>query len=193
MEISYGQQYLKTLHLINDTSVDTCVGFELPILSVSAIDDGQHFVQLFGITKEEPTLKFLVYLHFKFMEFEMGGINDSKKILDMLYIRRANKARHFDPDHENFLRFLGQKFGINASSNYKMKEQAEFKYICLSNNLVTFADFFSNKLSLKLFHEKPYYELYLNIDFPNKKVEFMEKDEEYRKAIFDSLSEVCES
>jgi hypothetical protein len=187
MDIIYGELYKENLHLINDTSVDTCVGFELPIFQVTAIADGQHFVQLFGITKEEPTLKFLLYLNFKFRDFEMGGNNASKKILDILYIRRANKEPKFDSQHENFLRFLNDKFNLGSLTSYSMKEDIEFKYICLSNNLVTFEDFFKNKLALKLFHEAPYYELYLNIDFPNKKVEFREKDEEYRKSIFNSF------
>jgi len=187
MNITYGEQYLKSLHLINDTSIDNCKGFQLPILSVSAIEDGQHFIQLFGITKEEPTLKFLIYLNFKFRDFEKGGNNDSKKILDMLYITRANKQTRFDPQHENFLRFLEIKFNFGPATSYGMKRETEFKYIVLSENLVTYEDFFSNKLALKVFHKKPYYEFYLNIDFPNKKVEFREKEEEYRQAIFNSF------
>ena len=107
----------------------------------------------------------------------------------MLYIRRANKATRFDPKHENFLRFLGNKFSLTPSS-YVMKEEVEFKYTRLVENLVTYEDFFSNKLSLKLFHKEPYYELYLNIDFPNKKVEFREKDEEYRENIFNSFLKI---
>ena len=187
MNITYGEQYLKSLDLINDTSIDTCIGFELPILSVMAIEDGQHFVQLFGITREEPASKFMVYLNFKFSDFEKDGNNDHKKILDILYLRRPNKAMKFDPQHENFLRFLGNKFNLGYPANYTMKEDVRFRYICLSNNLVTLEDFFTNKLALKLFHENPYYELYLNVDFPNKKVEFCEKDEEYREHIFNSL------
>ena len=187
MKITYGEQYLKNLHVINDTSTDTCIGFELPILSVTAMEDGQHFVQLFGITSDEPVSKFILYLNFKFRDFEKDGNNDYKKILDILYIRPTNKKLKFDPQHENFLRFLGAKFKLDYTPNYTMKEDTEFKYICMSNNLVTFEDFFTNKLELKLFHEKPYYELYLNVDFPNKKVEFREKDEEYRGHIFNSF------
>ena len=189
MQVIYGEQYLKSLHLINYTSVDTCIGFEIPIFQVTAQDDGQHFVQLFGITKEEPTLKFGFYLNFKFKDFEMGGINDSKKILDIVYIKRSNKGMRFDPHHENFIKFLETNFNTNCTTSHTMKELTEFRYICLSENLVTFEDFFSNKLELKLFHAIPYYELYLNIDFPNKKVEFLEKDEAYRVPIIKSLLE----
>ena len=189
MQVTYGEQYLKSLHLINYTSVETCVGFELPIFQVTAQDDGQHFVQLFGVTKEEPTLKFSFYLNFKFRRFKMGGMNESKKILDILYIKRANKGMRFDPYHENFIKFLEKSFRTSCTTSYTMKELIEFKYICLSENLVTFGDFFSRKLELKLFHETPYYELYLNIDFPNKKVEFREKDETYRAPIIKSLLE----
>lgn len=189
MNVTYGEQYLKSLRLINDTSIDTCIGFELPIFQVFAQDDGQHFVQLFGITKEEPTLKFSFCLNFKFRGFEIDGINNSRKILDILYIARPNKAPGFDPHHENFIKFLETKFRTDCTKSYAMNELTEFKYVCLSENLLTLEDFFNNKLELKLFHKSPYYELYLNIDFPNKKVEFREKDESYRAYIIKSLLE----
>ena len=188
MEIIYGEKYLKELTLINDTSDGDCFSFQLPIFQVTAYEDGQHFIQLFGITKEDPTLKFGIYFSFMFRDFEPNGNNDNKKILDILYIQRSFKSLKFDLEHKNFLTFLERRFKTNTITEFEMKDMVEFRYICLSDNLITYKDFFENQLKLKLFHKDPYFELFVNIDFPNKKVEFSEKDEEYRQLILKSLA-----
>src|SRR5690349_12450357 len=186
MNIKYGELYEDTLCLISENRNPDIVGFRLPIFQVMGREDGQHCLQLFGRTNEEPQLKFVLNLHFKFINFTLGADNGAAKILDMLYISGALSTKRFDPTNENFLKYLCRRFQVEPA-DYVQNGEVELKYIPLGNNLVTFADFFSNKLELKVFHQEPYFEWYVNIDFPAKRVTFQEKDPEYRAIIVDSF------
>jgi hypothetical protein len=45
------------------------------------------------------------------------------------------------------LKFLEGKFQLHYPANYIMRQDAEFRHTCPSDNLVTFEDFFPSKLS----------------------------------------------
>ncbi|QHW31106.1 hypothetical protein GZH47_09725 [Paenibacillus rhizovicinus] len=65
-----------------------------------------------------------------------------------------------------------------------MKQEITFTSVVLEGN--------SKSSKIKLFYndetEENYAECYLNIDLPNKKVEWFEKDPEYREALLRALS-----
>ena len=186
MNIKYNEIYENTLCLISENRNPESVAFRMPIFQVMGREDGQHCLQLFGITNEEPQSKFVLNLHFKFTNFKLGEDNSDAKILDILYISGALSPKRFDPTNENFLKYLCRRFQVEPT-DFVQKGEIEFKYIPLGNNLVTFSDFFTNQLELKLFHQEPYFEWYLNIDFPARRVTFREKDPEYRAIIVNSF------
>jgi hypothetical protein len=84
-----------------------------------------------------------------------------------------------------FLSLLGELWGSPEPS--RMAELTELGAVVLKGNPI---NVLTEPISIKVFFgaledsNQPYAEMYLNIDYPQRKVEFHEKDPDYRTNIF---------
>lgn len=90
---------------------------------------------------------------------------------------------------EEFFNLFSKVYGIKPN-NYELRDNIEFTSFPLSEIPI---NILKDPLKTKVFYDdqnerEEYFELFINIDLPNKKVEFSEKDIEYRTNIIKVLS-----
>ena len=98
--------------------------------------------------------------------------------------------RSIGVDSDNFVALLARQYGQAVSTGLHMLPEIDAEVVCLSGNpsrvqheaIRTKFFFHSNS-------EDRYAEVYTNIDIPNSRLEFHEKDPEYRVNLIKALSE----
>jgi len=113
-------------------------------------------------------------------------LSTSKKLFQPL--KMGVGINSLGEESDNLLKTLAELYGEAIPEHARMKQCVPADFFIMSNPKNRKHCFDSMKINLKMFFgntgDNQYYcEHYLNIDLPNKIIEFREKDEAYRKNI----------
>ncbi len=114
----------------------------------------------------------------------VGGEIDSTA-----FVKEGISFQRKDIRSDNLILALANIYKITIPSK-KFVEKISLTAFALESDPVKIH---TSHLNFKVFHDvsdvKKYWEMYIHIDLPNKRLELHEKDEDYRKAIINTLSE----
>jgi hypothetical protein len=180
------EKYFDKLKLLVLLDPPDQFSFSASILTFCLISNGDIGLRITPII--EKTKNFAFDLQFRLHDFAGVETAMSKYVIDAVAFRHVS-SKNSDPDGLNFSRFMNSVFNTNHPIA-KMSDTAFFNTICMDDEkFPKFESLLNKKLHFKLFGENPekYCELFLNVDFPNKTIELVEKDPEYRDAIYNVL------
>lgn len=157
--------------------------FSASIFTYCLISNGDIGLRIMPII--DKTKNFAFDLQFRINDFTGVETAMDKYVIDAVAFRPLI-LKNSDPEGLNFSRFMNSVFNTSHPTA-KMSDNAFFNMICLDEERYPkFESLLNKKLHFKLFPEdqSKYCEFYLNVDFPNKIIELVEKDSEYRDAIY---------
>jgi hypothetical protein len=157
--------------------------FSASILTYSLISNGDVYLRIMPLI--EKTRNFIFDIQFRLHDFSGAETSLTKHLIDAVAFRVLSTPKKFDPDELNFSRFLNSIFKTNYPPA-PMSDTAFFNFTCLDEQSPRLNSLLKEKVHLKLLAEDPktYCELFLNINFPEKIIELVEKDPEYRHNIY---------
>jgi hypothetical protein len=177
--------HVKTLTFIDGPGQ---FSFSASILTYTLLSTGDVLLRIAPII--EKTKNFGFDIQFRLHDFTGAETAMTKNVIDAVAFR-SPPPKSFDPGGLNFSLFVNSIFNSNYSPA-KMSDTAFFNLVCMDEQHPLLESLLKKKVHFKLFAEdqKKYCELFLNIDFPNKIIEIVEKDPEYRDHIYKVFFEV---
>lgn len=156
--------------------------FSASILTYTLISNGDVLLRIMPIIEKKSNFAFDI--QFKLQGFAGVETAMNKPLIDAVAFRPTT-PKSFDPEGLNFSRFVNSIFNANYPLA-QMSDTAFFDWVCMDDQHLQLDSLLSKKVHFKLFPENQtaYCELFLNIDFPNKIIEVVEKDPEYRDNIY---------
>ena len=181
MEQIEQELYHSDLKLLEENFDGYNNSFRASISQLTKYNDGQHIFQVFSLFENKPNEKFCFYIQTKCEDYTLNSDNDNKAIISCLALRPTRLS--FDSNSENFVRYISKLFNVEPKESFVMSDMVEFDFVYLENKILTLSEMLTKRIELKLICNQYYCEWYLNLDLPNRVVEFIEKDEEYRENI----------
>lgn len=174
---------LPARHQIIDVDFEGEEGFvdlAFPILKVSDTSTGSVSIRVLGNTPFGEMGFDIEVLP----EWMRQDVDDGRLILYWGVVRYRSTGKASD----RFINILAQQYGLTAA-NSTMKGVLEFTAVGIHTDPRHLK---TSRVDMKLFldqgPEDTYAEVYTNLDLKNKRVEFKEKDFEYRIPLLDGLS-----
>jgi hypothetical protein len=173
-----------TAQQVRSVGEDGFVDLDLPMSSRTRNPSGSTTFVARGILGKDP-VGFSIEIHpeWKKSEHEGGAV---------VFYWGCATIRSIGPASDNFVTALARLYGLSAP-NAGMLPIIETEAVGLATDPKGIE---ANRVMMKLFFnsesaEEHYAEVFLNIDVPNRMVEFHEKDEDYRKPLLRALYAVA--